>query len=428
MPYGDGVSQGRISFEPPEIWRPIHYLGSKLRLIGIIGKLVSGLPGGPICDLFAGSGTVAFALSKERDVVAADVQEYSRVICSALLRPSRLTEDEVSDLLRRIDANWQRLEACIEPLLQYEEEAVLQVNARPEMLCDLVENGSLFSGGSQGRLAAAREASLERLDREKFTASATRYFGGLYFSFRQSSYIDAVLMECRSDTQLGALLSTASAIVNSIGKQFAQPMRPRRKDGTIKGHLIRQMCRDRGLSAAREYATWLRRYNTIRQEREHKAICGDYRDVLRQYINEISVIYVDPPYTRDHYSRFYHVLETLCLRDQPEVSTSFPDGPTSRGVYRTDRHQSPFCIKSQAPSAFTDLFAGAAGKPMVMSYSPFVKDGHPRMMTIEAIATIAQSQYQKVEIVPASMVHSKLNRAELHLEVADQAEVFLVCR
>ena len=28
-------------------------------------------------------------------------------------------------------------------------------------------------------------------------------------------------------------------------------------------------------------------------------------------------VYADPPYTRDHYSRFYHVLETLALRDDP---------------------------------------------------------------------------------------------------------------
>ena len=32
------------------------------------------------------------------------------------------------------------------------------------------------------------------------------------------------------------------------------------------------------------------------------------------------IVYADPPYTRDHYSRFYHVLETISLFDSPIVS------------------------------------------------------------------------------------------------------------
>ena len=75
----------------------------------------------------------------------------------------------------------------------------------------------------------------------------------------------------------------------------------------------------------------------------------------------------------------------------PDVSATFLSGPTSRGLYRTDRHQSPFCIKSTAPGAFAELFAGARGLPMLLSYSPFVKDGHPRMMTIDCSRQTSQT-------------------------------------
>ena len=143
------------------------------------------------------------------------------------------------------------------------------------------------------------------------------------------------------------------------------------------------------------------------------------------------MIYADPPYTRDHYSRFYHVLETICLSDSPEVSTTLltGEGATSRGLYRTDRHQSPFCIKSQAPGAFAELFTGANGIPMLVSYSPFVKAGHPRLMTVEAIMDIAKRHYRSVDIISSGLVaHSKLNKTDLHLDASDEPEVFIVCR
>ena len=86
-------------------WRPIHYLGSKLRLVNSIRNFLHDLDptSGTVCDLFAGSGTVSIALSSERNVVAADVQEYSRVLCTALLKPALLTDWIISHLLRVVD-------------------------------------------------------------------------------------------------------------------------------------------------------------------------------------------------------------------------------------------------------------------------------------------------------------------------------------
>ena len=111
---------------------------------------------------------------------------------------------------------------------------------------------------------------------------ATRYFGGRYFSFRQAIFIDSILNESKGETYLAALLSTTSEIVNSIGKQFAQPMRPRRKDGTIKTHLIRQICRDRCQDAGEVFSGWLFRYRSVTQDRQHRVMRGDYREVLTE--------------------------------------------------------------------------------------------------------------------------------------------------
>lgn len=423
------------------VWRPIHYLGSKLRLVQSIREMISELDPtfGTVCDLFAGSGTVSLALSGERNVVAADIQEYSRVLCSALLQPASLDRATLDCLFTKIDLNRKRLEHSLEPILALEQRAIERANTTPELLCDLVEYGSLLSGNEEGNaLAIALKETRSRIEKNANELMATRYFGGVYFSYRQTLFIDCALNAFddmpadMKDTFLAALLSTASTIVNSVGKQFAQPMRPRRSDGTIKQHLINQMCRDRCLDAGKIFLAWLSRHSELRRDGSHQVIRGDYREVLAQLVN-VSVIYADPPYTRDHYSRFYHVLETLCLRDWPMVSTTSLTGrgTTSRGLYRTDRHQSPFCIKSQAPTAFAELFEGARkiGVPLLLSYSPFITNGHPRLMTVEAVSKIAADYYREVKVLPARPIaHSKLNKTELHLDASNNAEIFIICK
>lgn len=426
---------------PAPFWRPIHYLGSKLRLADSIRNLLAELDPscGTVCDLFAGSGTVSMALRNERNVIASDIQEYSRVLCSALLCPAHLDDRTIACLLESTEHRRLKREKGLQPLLDYEQRAIDRALTEPTFLCDLVEHGSLLSlDHTNGSLGVALGAVAPHVEKQADALMMTRYFGGIYFSYRQSLFIDCAraaideLPQSLRETCLSALLSTTSSIVNTVGKQFAQPMRPRRKDGTIKQHLISQMCRDRCEDPRRVFLGWLTKYSELSRTGNHQVIRGDYRDVLRR-LHNVRVIYADPPYTRDHYSRFYHVLETLCLDDSPDVSTTLltGSGEISRGFYRKDRHQSPFCIKSQAPRAFAELFAGskALGVPLLVSYSPFVKNGHPRLLTVEAVAELASQYYSHVEVLTAGCIaHSKLNRSDLHLDATANAEVFMVCR
>jgi adenine-specific DNA methylase len=57
------------------------------------------------------------------------------------------------------------------------------------------------------------------------------------------------------------------------------------------------------------------------QNLKNIVIRNDYENVLKEE-NNARIVYADPPYTRYHYSRYYHVLETIALRDFPEVSKS----------------------------------------------------------------------------------------------------------
>lgn len=438
------------------VFRPIHYLGNKLRLVNVIrGCLNEVDPSkGPVCDLFAGSGTVSLALSQERDVIAVDIQEYSRVLCSALLNPSLISPEIVAQIFHKLRTSdhRQQLRWAVEPLVSYELSCIrLALSGDPEPLCDLLEHGSILADErglckASNDLRAAIEQTCDRLKRQHLNRDArslvVRHFGGMYFSYAQAADIDAILETAhnepapRKDMLLAAALSTASDIVNTVGKQFAQPIRPRAKNGEPKRHLLSKIERDRSHDVLSFYAEWLEHYQSLtRKTGQHRAIRGDYIDVLGTYDGNLSIVYADPPYTRDHYSRFYHVLETMCLRDDPAVSITENDGTRqlSRGIYRLHRHQSPFCIHSQAPKAFDRLFhlVRARECPLVLSYSPFApgSTARPRLLTVEDIVSIARTYFGRVEVMSGGRIsHNKLNTVKLNSGVTYDAEVLFICQ
>jgi adenine-specific DNA methylase len=272
------------------------------------------------------------------------------------------------------------------------------------------------------------------------SALTVRYFGGLYFSYAQAVDIDLLLYEtfledaAYRDIYLASILSTASDLVNTVGKQFAQPIRPRNADGTPKKNLGKILAKDRTLDTFRVFKGWLECYISLeRYGNNHTVYKKDYSEALDLLGSDTKIIYADPPYTRDHYSRFYHVLETLCLRDNPTISTSSIGGVTklSRGVYREDRHQSPFCIKSKAPEAFETLFSKSRNLNaiLLLSYSPYdEKSAHPRLLTIKDLRKTANKYYKHIDIVtPGNFSHSKLNSSDKRLDSSKKAELLMIC-
>ena len=431
-------------------FRPIHYLGSKLRMVDAIVDAVDKVDPsrGRICDLFAGSGTVAGILARTRSVTAIDIQEYSRVLCSALVHP--IASVECHKLLR-VPSETSNLTWATESIVHYEQECIRRALAgNPDMLNDFLENCSLIrflSGefnGSQFLKNILTETALKLKDVGLHNSSSsltTRMFGGVYFSYFQAVQLDALLDSVFSvpsahrDVFLAAVLSTASEIVNTIGKHFAQPIRPRDKQGVAKRNLLHKIHKDRSSDVPTLFNKWLDRYYAVvRTRRPHTVIRSDYMEGLLSVEEDVGVVYADPPYTRDHYSRYYHVLETLSLRDNPAVDRVRIDGVEriSRGIYRVNRHQSPFCIPSKVAGAFSTLFAGVArkGLPLVLSYSPYSQgtDARPRLLTVDAIKSLAEKEFGSVVVESVGpFSHNKLNNTRLNKARTQFAESLIIC-
>ncbi|MGH7487746.1 MAG: DNA adenine methylase, partial [bacterium] len=339
----------------------------------------------------------------------------------------------------------------IAPLAEYERQCMHNaVSGTMADLADLLDRGSLRTSEAAvrddplGKLMSEVNLRLAQNDLIRPESVVTRYFGGLYYSWEQAVDIDALLKEIHEieegatrDYFLAALLAVASQAVNTVGKQFAQPIRPRDSQGRPKRHLLGQTLRDRSIDVFDAYVGWLSRMSNLpRQSGSSRAIRADYRDALADETLEVDVVYADPPYTRDHYSRFYHALETMALHDEPGISSTSirtVGAPrASRGIYRMSRHQSPFSIKSQAPGAFDSLCGAVKARdvPLVLSYSPFneAAGNRPRLLTTEAVAEIARRHFRRVDVRPVGgLKHNKLNVVGRNVEVDYVAEVLFVC-
>jgi adenine-specific DNA methylase len=432
-----------------KVFRPIHYLGSKLRLLDVIlGVIDSFCPeGSGVVDIFSGSGVVSKGLSGRHPVVSVDIQEYARVIGSALLLPFLPVKDfSKNDLIET--SVYKSLYKTFEPLIDFEYDALGSIDVSPRDIEALLDVGPLIVEQSFKKKCIPRLSASVRTTREsvkkiraKYPCTIAEYYGGVYFSYEQAIMLDACLYLLDQFEPLSrnifhaAVLSTASDIANTVGRQFAQPVTVKKRDGEFKTNILRKIKRDRAVNVGSVLSAWLEKYNSQEQPRYLNAVIqGDYTNAF-PVSPGFQTVYADPPYTRAHYSRYYHVLETLARRDRPTITQS--NIPTrfvvSKGVYRNDRVMSEFGIRSKADNAFNKLFSLCSSNKLnlVLSYSPFCEGVRtsPRIVTVKRLTDLIARYYKKVEVVSCgTFAHSKLTTVENQLTAPREAEVLIVAR
>ena len=173
-------------------FRTLNYLGSKLRLLDFIEENVRRVTpeGAGVCDLFAGSGCVSYKLSRLFPVVACDIQGYSKSICDALLQNSKSDQALIVSIIEATKSkDAYRLIKCFEPLIELEENGIKNKNL--QILTDILEHGSVevynLEGGDSSLAKTlslvSKSLMTNGLVNEKSLIS--RYYGGVFFSYRQ---------------------------------------------------------------------------------------------------------------------------------------------------------------------------------------------------------------------------------------------------
>ena len=87
---------------------------------------------------------------------------------------------------------------------------------------------------------------------------------------------------------------------------------------------------------------------------------GDAIEFMENNAQDGDLIFIDPPYSGVHYSRFYHVLETIIKWDKPQLN--------GVAMKPKEENMSNYC-RSTALKSFEDLIQKINGKYIVVTYN-----------------------------------------------------------
>lgn len=440
--------------------RVIQYLGSKMKIKDYILREVERITpeGGTVADVFSGSGVVAYNLAKKYRVYANDVQYYCRTINEALLiEPLGNNVPSIYKLRESLPyiKNKEKLERIFKTPLRRERQLLLERDIG--LLVDITEHGIFYDKtnmdsdyeafnkdyfGEAYKYFDIKQIEKARLNKEYMLFCL--YYANSYFSLGQCVEIDSLkcaidsLDDYEARTVLTAcLMHAVSEIVCSVGKNFAQPMKLVDGKGNVKKFAVGRCFRDRTMDLTSHFDNM---YKSILAKEKLTSSCNEvfslevisFIDGLRN--GEVDTFYLDPPYTIDHYSRFYHVLETLVLYDYPELEKKKKKGQSVilNGRYRINRFQSKFCIPSKGLNEFSQMIGLIKSKNgnIVLSYSDSEKklDTRKRVVSLTELSEVLKLHYSDVEMIRINHRYRKLNdRDTLREEMAD-GEIIFVCR
>ncbi len=236
-------------------------------------------------DLFTGSAVVAAHIGCRFDlpVLAFDLQNYSVILADAII--GRNSTFEWKTVCGRWHTRAQDLASQIQP---------------PDV----------------SRITKTSVSEYRNWCAEQHSLPITRAYGGHYFSPKQAVWIDALRATLPTTkpartVALAALIDAASKIAAAPG-HTAQPFQPTQtakrflEDSWNKDILVRTRSS----------------FETLAGQCAKRVGCSrvaNANDAAGELV-EGDLAFLDPPYSGVHYSRFYHVLETIAQGSCGEVS------------------------------------------------------------------------------------------------------------
>lgn len=329
--------------------KTIRYMGNKNKLLDFIIPEIKNVTkkGDIICDLMAGTCSVAYALKDRNIIYTNDVQYYSYIIGKAMIENN-------SELI-----NIKTAEEEIIPL--FEE------NNKKGIFTYFQDN-----------------------------------FADTYFSLEQCKEIDSlryaidnVTNEYRKDLYLVSLMYSMSKCESTTG-HFAQYL--------PKDH--KRVIPLRKKKILKEFMDKCEELNSLVFSKfENKSFNMDYKDFFKtEEFKKVDCFYIDTPYTGEQYSRFYHVLETICKNDNPELEF--------KGKYRKDRYLSDFSLRANVKVEFKKMLSILSDndKKVVLSYS------NKALIPVDELEFIFGKIFKHVKLITTEYSHSSQGKGSAKLD------------
>lgn len=306
------------------------YMGNKKKIAGfIIEALFPYISNNPsFIDLMCGSGAMSQAFAQLGATYASDAQEFCQLL--AKIQGSGFTKKRATEVLEQLTyhykKNYQELRKCYQEELD-REEALYRRDWFDKayilsMYNEYVADFSLYSSTEPIPEQLQALVSEYKEDSKKFPYCLfTLYFSNVFFGLHQCIQLDSLryaidqLSGEEKAWALGILVVTAYQVSSGHANHFAQPKK-------ITENNITDILVKRQKSAYHEFS---KRLICLAEEseltaNEIKLLPGPWQNALDCVIDSISgekIVYLDAPYKRDEYSRYYHVLETMVKYDYP---------------------------------------------------------------------------------------------------------------
>lgn len=409
----------------------LQYMGSKARIIShICGPIIKNKSIQTVVDLFAGTGSVGYALKPYKNVISNDLEYYAYIINQAILNGCCFSEADEASFWTAVEQQYMILQKKVSAAVSAEKgffvddvdhklyqafceetPSVFETQSNDPRMKELVELVSHVTPGNDPNL--------------DFPCLFLTYFANAYFGVAQCCQIDAlrsIIEQLKDESTKNILLTvlmSAMSAAASTTTHFAQFLKVKSKS------TCNNLLSKRKINIIEECKILLKEYRKAglcSKEGHAKSDCYnlDFAECLDSItLDEHTLVYADPPYFKEHYSRYYHVLNTLCLYDYPAMAVNPQTHELSIGRYREDRRVSDFGKKAKALGAFETLITkcAAAGAWLIMSYSD------NSIVDIVDLQTLAEKQYD-VLIEKVELSHSKQGRSS----TSKVDEYIFICR
>ena len=409
----------------------LQYMGSKARIIShICDPIIKNESIETVVDLFAGTGSVGYALKSYKSVISNDIEYYAYIINQAILNGCSFSEADEAVFWMAVEQQYVLLQGKVSTALSaeksfFDDEVDYKLY---QSFCE--KTPSVFETQSDDfRMEDLAELVSHVTPGDKPTLDLPclflTYFANAYFGIAQCCQIDAlrsIIEQVKDEYTKNILLTVLMSVMSAAAStttHFAQFLKVKSKS-TCNNLLAK-----RKINIIEECKALLKEYREAglcdkKECTRFDCYNLDFAECLDSIVlDNRTLVYADPPYFKEHYSRYYHVLNTLCLYDYPAMAVNPQTRELSIGRYREDRHVSDFGKKAKALGAFETLITkcATAGAWLMMSYSD------NSIVDIADLQTLAEKQYD-VLIKKVELSHSKQGRSS----TSKVDEYVFICR
>lgn len=396
-----------------------YYMGSKRKIVGFIVESMYPFlrNDGNFLDLMCGSGAVSNAMAQVGDVWASDAQDFCQLL--AKIQGKGFHKQRAEKLLQSIYPyyleNLKKLQRMFVFELKEEDDIFHMDLNHAEMILErygkFIDEFALYSSTYKTSERICYEINKRKENKKKTPYCLfTYYFSNVYFGVAQCLQLDSLRyaidqIEKEDDRQwaLGVLVVVTSIVATTYGGHFAQPKKLELKS---LEYILRQRQRSAWLEFSKRMLCLAA--DSERYPFEVNLLSGPWDVALKKALlrkNSGWLVYLDAPYKREEYSRYYHVLETIVKYDYPSAERK----GRIRSKEKGERFSTEFFskTKSKIESAFVKIIVEILRSQCVCVWS-YSNNGDASIINV--IHQVMRLQECNVYIYGMPYVHQSQGR------------------